>query len=70
MIKSELIAKLAAENPHLTGRDVERVVSTIIERMIRSVWMVTTSSCGSQVTPKVVSDESPSAFSTLRTRRL
>lgn len=29
MIKSELIAKLAEENPHLYQRDVERVVSTI-----------------------------------------
>jgi len=34
MIKSELIAKLAAENPHLTQRDVERVVGVILERMI------------------------------------
>lgn len=31
MIKSELIAKLAEENPHLYQRDVERVVSTIFE---------------------------------------
>ncbi len=34
MIKSELIAALAEENPHLTGRDVERVVSVILESMI------------------------------------
>jgi integration host factor subunit beta len=34
MIKSELIARLAAENPHLTQRDVERVVGVILERMI------------------------------------
>ena len=33
MIKSELIAKLAAENPHLTQKDVERVVGVILERM-------------------------------------
>ncbi len=33
MIKSELIAALAAENPHLTQRDVERVVGVIFERM-------------------------------------
>ena len=31
MIKSELIAKLAAENPHLTRADVERVVNTLLE---------------------------------------
>jgi integration host factor subunit beta len=34
MIKSELIAKLAEENPHLTQRDIERVVGVILERMI------------------------------------
>ena len=31
MIKSELITKLAEENPHLYQRDVERIVSTIFE---------------------------------------
>jgi len=34
MIKSELIAALAGENPHLTQRDIERVVNVILERMI------------------------------------
>ena len=34
MIKSELISALAAENPHLTQRDVEHVVSVILESMI------------------------------------
>lgn len=33
MIKSELIAKLATENPHLTQKDVERVVSVIFDKM-------------------------------------
>ena len=37
MIKSELIGKLAAENPHLTQRDVERVVGVILERMINAL---------------------------------
>ena len=37
MIKSELIAALAAENPHLTQRDVERVVSVILERVIAAL---------------------------------
>ncbi len=37
MIKSELIAKLAAENPHLTHRDIERVVGVILERMITAL---------------------------------
>lgn len=34
MIKSELIARLAEENPHLTQKDIERVVSVILDRMI------------------------------------
>jgi integration host factor subunit beta len=37
MIKSELIAALAAENPHLTQRDVERVVGVIFERMVAAL---------------------------------
>jgi len=37
MIKSELIAKLAAENPHLTQRDIERVVGVIFGRMTDSL---------------------------------
>jgi len=37
MIKSELIARLAEENPHLTQRDIERVVGVILERMIEAL---------------------------------
>jgi integration host factor subunit beta len=37
MIKSELIAALADENPHLTQRDIERVVGVILEAMIGSL---------------------------------
>ena len=37
MIKSELIAKLAAENPHLTRTDVERVVNTMLESMTNAL---------------------------------
>jgi integration host factor subunit beta len=37
MIRSELIAKLGEENPHLTHRDVERVVSVILERMCETL---------------------------------
>jgi integration host factor subunit beta len=33
MIKSELISKLADENPHLSLKDVERVVNCVFERM-------------------------------------
>lgn len=34
MIKSELIGRLAAENPHLTHKDVERVVNVILDKMV------------------------------------
>ena len=37
MIKSELISALAAENPHLTQKDLERVVGVILERMIQAL---------------------------------
>jgi integration host factor subunit beta len=37
MIKSELIASLAEENPHLTQKDIERVVSVILDRMIQAL---------------------------------
>ena len=37
MIKSELIAKLAGENSHLTHRDIERVVGVILEQMISAL---------------------------------
>ena len=37
MIKSELIAKLANENPHLTQKDVEKVVSVILDQMTRAL---------------------------------
>ncbi len=37
MIKSELIAALASKNPHLTQRDIERVVGVILERMIQAL---------------------------------
>ncbi len=37
MIKSELITKLAEENPHLFQRDVERVVSTIFNSISQAL---------------------------------
>lgn len=33
MTKSELIARLAEENPHLYQRDVERIVTTIFDEI-------------------------------------
>ena len=34
MIRSELVEKVAEENPHLYHRDVERIVSTILNEII------------------------------------
>jgi len=34
MIRSELIQKVAEENPHLYQRDVEKIVNTIFEEII------------------------------------
>ncbi len=34
MIRSELVEKVAEENPHLYHRDVERIVSTIFNEII------------------------------------
>ena len=37
MIKSELIQKIAEENPHLFQRDVERIVATVFEEVIEAM---------------------------------
>lgn len=37
MTKSELIARLAAQNPDLYHRDVERMVSTILETLTKAL---------------------------------
>lgn len=37
MIRSELIQKIAEENPHLFQRDVERIVNTIFEEIIEAL---------------------------------
>ncbi len=37
MIRSELIQKIADENPHLYQRDVERIVNTIFEEIIGAI---------------------------------
>ena len=34
MIKSELIAALAKENPHQTQKDIERLVGVVLDKMI------------------------------------
>jgi integration host factor subunit beta len=37
MIRSELIQKVADENPHLYQRDVERIVSTIFDEIVEAL---------------------------------
>lgn len=37
MIRSELIQRIADENPHLYQRDVERIVNTIFEEIIEAM---------------------------------
>ncbi|HBG98905.1 MAG TPA: integration host factor subunit beta [Rhodobacteraceae bacterium] len=37
MIRSQLIQKLADENPHLYQRDVERIVTTVFEEITRAM---------------------------------
>jgi len=37
MIRSELIQKIADNNPHLYQRDVERIVNTIFEEIIEAM---------------------------------
>jgi len=34
MIRSELVQKIADENPHLYQRDVERIVGTVFDKII------------------------------------
>ncbi len=37
MIRSELIQKIADDNPHLYQRDVERIVNTIFDEIIEAI---------------------------------
>jgi len=37
MIRSELIQKIADENPHLYQRDVEKIVNTIFDEITRAM---------------------------------
>jgi len=37
MTKSELIARLAAKNPHLYQRDVERIVATVFDEISKAL---------------------------------
>ena len=37
MIKSELVERIAEENPHLLQRDVERIVGTVFEEITKAI---------------------------------
>lgn len=37
MIRSELIQKIAEENPHLYQRDVERIVGVVFDRIVAAM---------------------------------
>ena len=37
MLRSELVSKIAAENPHLTQSDAERIVRTIFESITETL---------------------------------
>ena len=37
MIKSELIKRVASQNPHLYDRDIEKVVNTIFDEMVEAL---------------------------------
>ena len=37
MLKSELIKRIASQNPHLYERDIEKVVSAILDEMVKAL---------------------------------
>jgi integration host factor subunit beta len=37
MIKSELIERISSQNPHLYERDIEKVVSAILDEMVEAL---------------------------------
>ena len=37
MIKSELIKRIAAQNPHLFERDIEKIVNIILDRIVEAM---------------------------------
>ena len=37
MIKSELIKRISSQNPHLYERDIEKVVSAILDEMVEAL---------------------------------
>jgi integration host factor subunit beta len=37
MIKSELVSRIAEQNPHLYQRDVENIVNTILDKVVEAL---------------------------------
>jgi integration host factor subunit beta len=37
MIKSELVGRISSQNPHLYERDIEKVVSAILDEMVEAL---------------------------------
>jgi integration host factor subunit beta len=37
MIKSELIRRIASQNPHLFARDIEKIVNAILDEMVEAL---------------------------------
>ena len=37
MIKSELVQRIASQNPHLYQRDIEKVVNTIFDQIVQTL---------------------------------
>jgi integration host factor subunit beta len=37
MIKSELIQRISSQNPHLYQRDIEKIVSTILDEIVEAL---------------------------------
>jgi integration host factor subunit beta len=37
MIKSELVQRVASQNPHLYQRDIEKIVSAILDEMVEAL---------------------------------
>ena len=37
MIKSELVQRIASQNPHLYSRDIEKIVNAILDEMVEAL---------------------------------
>jgi hypothetical protein len=46
MIKSELVQRIASQNPHLYSRDIEKIVNAVLDEMARPCVAEIESNCG------------------------